>query len=393
MKNKVIVGLLVAVSVLAAGCGNQAVQEASSEVSNAEEQTETVIEEAEAPKSDSALSSTEYVYGTATLSYADFYSGDVSSTDSYDAVSSATFKKYEIFSNMDTDYVDETTNAEGYHILGVKNVNVAVPADQVDAYAQINETFVKADTAPVQYKVVTVENGAATYSETTLNVAETVTDATCELKTGSNWGDYQLNITETSTAFIRNTKEDEGFAISADVQGIILETKSGLKVGMEHLQSIWVKPGEIAFNIEADNSHNSRVSFDNLAELSKLEKEEIVSVTFINQNDAYVYTFDPVYVKPVYRDTNVTGKVDEEAANMAFSNVPEGLEAPAVTVTYVVGQGKEAVKTVLYEGELADEIAFDQDAFKEAKKNQAEEGRYVTVISSDNYANVPVTVE
>ena len=64
------------------------------------------------------------VYGTATLTYAQFFAGDVSNTDSYDAVSSATTSKYAIMSNMATDFVDEGTNADGYHITGVKNVNI-----------------------------------------------------------------------------------------------------------------------------------------------------------------------------------------------------------------------------------------------------------------------------
>ena len=221
---------------------------------------------------------TEYVFGTATLTYAEFYAGDVSSTDSYDAVSSATAKKYEIFPNMSTDFVDETSNAEGYNILGVKNVNVAVPADQAEEFAKINDSFAKAEEEPAQYKIVSVENGQAQYSATVFNITDTVTDATAELLTGTNWGDYQLNVVENSTKYIRSSREDEGLPIGTDIQGVILETKDGLKVGMEHLQSIWVMPYEISFNIEADNTHNQRVKFDNLSELSKLEEKEIVSV-------------------------------------------------------------------------------------------------------------------
>ena len=102
------------------------------------------------------------VYGTATLTYAEFFSGDVSSTDSFDAVSSATTSKYEIMPNMDTDFVDETANADGYHITGVKNVNVAVSEADYEAYQACNPTFVPTEgEAPAQYKVVTMEDGAA----------------------------------------------------------------------------------------------------------------------------------------------------------------------------------------------------------------------------------------
>lgn len=337
---------------------------------------------------------TEYVFGTATLTYAEFYAGDVSSTESFDAVSSATAKKYEIFPNMSTDFVDETSNAEGYNILGVKNVNVAVPADQAEEFAKINDSFAKADEEPAQYKIVSVENGQAQYSATVFNIKDTVTDATAELLTGTNWGDYQINVVENSTKYIRSSREDEDLPIGTDIQGVIVETADGLKVGMEHLQSIWVMPYEISFNIEADNTHNTRVKFDNLSELSKLEEKEIVSVTFINQNDAYVYNFDPVFVKPVYRDVKVTGAVDEKEGTLALTGVPEGLENAQISVTYIVGQGHDSVRTELYNGVLEGEtVAIDGAALSEAKSAQAEEGRYSVAISSDNYANIAVTVE
>jgi len=56
----------------------------------------------------------ELVFGSATLTYAEFFSGDVSSTESFDAVTSATTSKYEIMPNMATDFVDETANADGF---------------------------------------------------------------------------------------------------------------------------------------------------------------------------------------------------------------------------------------------------------------------------------------
>ncbi len=392
MRKVSIILALVMATVSMAGCGSveAASEDQQNEVEVQRDVESTQIEEEQTAKE----AEPNYVYGTATLTYAEFYSGDVSSTESYDAVSSATSKKYEIFPNMSTDYVDETTNAEGYSILGVKNVNVAVPENQADAYAKLNESFVRTKEVPSQYKVVSVDGDSVQYSATIFNIAATVTDAKAELLTGTNWGDYQLNILEDSTAYIRSSREDEGNPISADIEGIIVETANGLKVGMEHLQSIWVMPYEISFNIEADNTHNQRVQFDNISELSKLEKEEIISVTFINQNDAYVYTFDPVYVKPVYRNASVAATIDEETGTMTLSGVPEDLENTTLSATYIVGKGHDAVRTVIYDGELSGEsVEIDAKALTEAKSAQAEEGSYSVAISSDNYANIAVTVE
>lgn len=398
MKKSTLAMMLSVTIIGVTGCGNtsdgadNAPDTASQQTSDNSVESATTVDDSDTALANTLDPDTEYVYGTATLTYAQFYEGDVSSTDSYDAVSSATSKKYELFTNADTDYVDETTNAEGYNILGVKNVNVAVPSDQVEEYEKINDTFVVSDDIPAQYKIVSVEGGAASYSATVFSVADTVTDADVELLTGTNWGDYQLNIIETSTAYLRNTREDEGFAVGADVQGVIIETSSGLKVGMEHLQSIWVQPYEISFNIEADNSHNSRISSDNLPELSKLENEEIVSVTFINQNDTYVYTFDPVFVKPVYRDVTVTAQIDEEAGTLTLSQIPEGLENATLTVTFITGKGHDSVSTQLYEGSAETSVQIDTEALATAKSGDVEDARYTVVISSDNYANIEAEV-
>ena len=277
------------------------------------------------------------VYGAATLTYAEFYAGDVSSTDSIDVVTSATTGKSGTFTNTVSDFVDEATNKDGYHITGIANVNVAVPADQVEAYKAINPTFVEAAEAPAQYKPVTVEDGQAVYGATVFNIAATVTDADIEVITDSHWGDYQINILETSTAYIRNTREDADFAVNSNVQGIIVETESGLKVGMEHLQSIWVQPYEISWNVSVDNSHNDELAYDNIPELDKLMGEKVTKVTFINANDAYEYTFDGAYLPIKFvsslavenarsadgkTNVTVTGLVDDYAPAYAV----EGLE-------------------------------------------------------------------
>ena len=161
--------------------------------------------------------------------------------------------------------------------------------------------------------------------------------AEIEVVTDSHWGDYQINILETSTAYIRNTREDEGFAVNSNVQGIIVETESGLKVGMEHLQSIWVQPYEISWNVSVDNTHNDELVYDNIPELDKLMGEKVVKVTYINTNDAYEFVFDGAYLPIKFPSSlavenarsadgktavTVTGLVDDYAPAYAV----EGLE-------------------------------------------------------------------
>lgn len=335
----------------------------------------------------------ELVFGTATLTYAEFFSGDVSSTENLDAVSSATTSKYEIMSNMATDFVDETANADGYHITGVKNVNIAIPARDVEAYQACNDSFVLMEgEAPAQYKTVTMEGGRPVYSATQFNIADTVTDATAELQTGTVWGDYQINVTDGAVTHLRNTREDEGFDIGSGIQGIILETDSGLKVGMEHLQSIWVQPYEVSFNVPDDNSHNTHISgYDNLPELAKLVGENVTKIIYIMQNETYVYEFDGIYIKPLYGQS-VTAAVSEDydaltLSTSDFSDFKNG----KLTVTYTLGSGRSREVTTLLEADLVDgaaEYALDTSVLSGLDAG----GTYNALITSDSYADVTVAL-
>ena len=328
------------------------------------------------------------VYGTADLKYADFYAGDVTTTEHYDAITSATNSKSSIMSGIYSDFADAETNADGYHIFGVKDVNVAVAAKDYAAYKAINPSFtVTGFTAPKQYKSVTVSGGKATYSATTYNVADTVTDAAYALQTGSVWGDYQINVYDPEgTSYLRNTRGDEGFAINSRIQGIILETKSGLKVGMEYLQSIWVQPYEVSFNVASINTHNTHIAqWDNLAELTKLLGETVTKITYIMPDETYVYEFDGIYIKPVY-EKPVTGVFSADFDAFTFSALPEGLKDAKVTVNFTVGTGRSRTNYALYEGDLADVLKLDRSVIPEGS-----EGTWSVTVASSNYADITVS--
>jgi hypothetical protein len=339
-----------------------------------------------------ALTASDVLYGTATLTYAEFYSGDVSSTKGYDAVSSATNSKYSIMSNMSTDFVDADTNADGYHILGVKNVNVAVKSSDLSAFRAANPSFtITGITAPSQYKTVTVSGNNVTYSATKYNVADTVKTATATLLTASTWGDYQINVTDPEgTSYLRNTRTDD-FPINSQIQGIILETSTGLKVGMEYLQSIWVQPYEVSFNVLSDNTHNTHIAqWDNLEELSKLVGQTVTKITYIMQNETYVYEFDGIYIKPTYTGSITAtfgdGMKDVTLSTSNFSSIKNG----NITVTYTIGSGRTAQSYTLLSSELKNgtaTYALDNSVIADVEEG----GTYKVTITSDNFADYTVS--
>lgn len=73
------------------------------------------------------------IYGTSNLTYKEFYSGDVSSTDSFDVVTTASTSKYSVLSNAWTDYEEESAEAAGgYSGTITKSVPLdlnAIPSD------------------------------------------------------------------------------------------------------------------------------------------------------------------------------------------------------------------------------------------------------------------------
>lgn len=347
------------------------------------------------------------LYGTASLDFDEFYAGDVTSTDGFDAVTTATVSKHAIMGNMYTDWTAD--KEDGYRILGVANVNVAVDAEQYvkaavlkaagklegsgQGYEEAAQVALNRDASQAvsQYKTLRADG---TYSATEWNVADTVTDATAALKTGSVWGDYEIDVTDPEgISYLRNTREDAGFPINSQLQGVILtaRTVSGeeRKVGLEYLQSTWVQPYEISFNVDSINTGNVHIAkWDNLAELSQLLGATVTEIAYIMPDSVYVYTFaDGIYIKPAL-DAEITGSLGEGVFHL--DGVPEALEDPQLTVTYtVVPEGSVRGKAyTLYSGAVADSVQLDMDVLAQA----GEGGTYSAKVSSRNYADITVTI-
>lgn len=108
----------------------------------------------------------KYEYGTANLSYADFYYGELNDVKEdteinldaedkaasyresgmYDAVSSATTNKYKSF--FSSTYSEDNANGQGGSIIGMKDVNIAVPTS---LYENAKRLFPKTKNAATNY--------------------------------------------------------------------------------------------------------------------------------------------------------------------------------------------------------------------------------------------------
>ena len=334
------------------------------------------------------------IYGTSNLTYKEFYSGDVSSTDSFDVVTTASTSKYSVLSNAWTDYKKESAEAAGgYHVKGVANVNVAVDSDLYvestilkDANKELSKAYEEASDitlnenptqVPSQYKTLQ-KNGS--YVSNNKTVA-TVTDAVPTLTTGSTWGEYEIDVVETSTKYLRNSRQDEGFPVNSTIQGIILETTEGYKVGLEHLSNIWVQPYKLSFNVANEAATMGIAKSDNTAEFAKLVNKTINKITYVTPEGNYVYTFaDGIFIKPAYSE-EISGTFSDDMKSFTLNQLPT-VKNGTLTVTYTVGAGHMKTPYTLYSG------AIDLNAIP----SDAEGGTYSVAISCDNYADIHVAI-
>ena len=337
------------------------------------------------------------IYGTSNLTYKEFYSGDVSSTDSFDVVTTASTSKYSVLSNAWTDYKKESAEAAGgYHVKGVANVNIAVDSDLYvesiilkDANKELSKAYEEAsditlnENVPSQYK--TLQNNGSYVSNN--KTVTTVTDAVPTLTTGSTWGEYEIDVVETSTKYLRNSRQDEGFPVNSTIQGIILETTEGYKVGLEHLSNIWVQPYKLSFNVANEAATMGIAKSDNTAEFAKLVNKTINKITYVTPEGNYVYTFaDGIFIKPAYSE-EISGTFSDDMKSFTLNQLPT-VKNGTLTVTYTVGAGHMKTPYTLYSGAIAKSVSLDLNAIP----SDAEGGTYSVAISCDNYADIHVAI-
>ena len=248
----------------------------------------------------------KYVYGTANLSYADFYYGELNDVNEdaeinldvedkaasyresgmYDAVSSATTNKYKSF--FSSTYSEDNTNGQGGSIIGMKDVNIAVPTSLYEnakkaisdkkecsnKLLEIISSMKLSDTTPSEYKIL---NGDGTLTAMKSDVTEDTSD-TLTIKTQSSYGQYEVDpVTSENSPLSKLSAKDS-------LLGIIVEDKDGNKYGMEHLENIWVG-GKFAFAVTDGfkEKHGNTIDYKRH---ESLQGKTIKKVTYLVKDDA-----------------------------------------------------------------------------------------------------------
>ncbi len=175
------------------------------------------------------VSAEEYVYGTMNIPYADFYKQELAisnNTHDVDAVSSATTNKWMMNGEgqlFEGTYHSEPNEDGSGQILGV-TYPVAITQADLDALGENNYGFTASDSTPDAYKIVTVQDGAASFSAVQDASPENFTSEV-KLSTASRYGDYEISLT---------LPENVGA-----VYGIVVKTAEGNSYGMVHEMNIW----------------------------------------------------------------------------------------------------------------------------------------------------------
>ncbi|MBP3470277.1 MAG: hypothetical protein J6K26_12275, partial [Lachnospiraceae bacterium] len=230
----------------------------------------------------------EYYFGVLNIPYADFYYGEINHIKQetleegkkgkydtedlvgaegyredgiYDAVTSATKAKSTRFEKT---YFEE--NGDGADIFWPSGVHVAISKklyeDVQNAIAEGTECrnplvdFVEelgdvGEEVPAEYKVL---NSDGTFSET-IGTTITAEDVNVDFSTTSVWGNYQISL--------------EGLELdAATIQGALLETSDGSIYGLEHLDNLWLQPGEVAFAVtEMTEPHGNTPSYQRFEDI------------------------------------------------------------------------------------------------------------------------------
>lgn len=346
-----------------------------------------------------------YYYATVNLPYADFYYGELQtvtpslsvslstpdpvtfyrSAGQYDAVSSATTMKSTKFP---TTYYE--TTEQGVDILGLKEVQIAIPValyqdiianlgkekDCQNKLYEFYHSMTFSDTPFAEYKIL---SGDGTFTAMTTSDAAgysaytTASDAAATITTDSTWGNYQISINGINVD-------------SSSMLGVLLTTSDGSVYGMEHLENLWLKTGELSFCVEEFTEvHGNKVDY---LRHESLPGKTITEIRYLIKNEADVVIPVSLPVKKLLSDN--------EYSSITVADVKR--DTNGMTTSYINGlAGSKSydgtLSSIAYDGESIDSSLYQYNAAKHTitLNGSLKPGAYTAIFSDDLYEDVKAT--
>ena len=347
----------------------------------------------------------KYVYGTANLPYADFYYGELNDVKEdaeinldaedkaasyresgmYDAVSSATTNKYKSF--FSSTYSEDNTSGQGGSIIGMKDVNIAVPTSLYEnakkaisdnkecsnKLLEIINSMTLSDTTPSEYKIL---NGDGTLTAMKSEVTEDTSD-TLTIKTQSSYGQYEVDpVTSENSPLSKLSAKDS-------LLGIIVEDEDGNKYGMEHLENIWVG-GKFSFAVKDGfkEKHGNTIDYKRH---EALQGKTIKKVTYLVKNGADIVINTDLKCKTLAGSDSIKATANDNFKDGATVSVDTTAVPSGSNYTLSsVSMGK----TVLTEGT---DYTYANNTLTIKATDNTGVGSYSMVFTDDTYSDIVVS--
>lgn len=363
--------------------------------------TQAEVDEAVKHLTDAKNALDKYVYGTANLSYADFYYGELNDVKEdttldltsdkaasyresgmYDAVSSATTNKYKSF--FSSTYSKDNANGPGGSIIGIKDVNIAVPTSLYEnakkaisdnkkcnnKLLEIIGSMKLSDTTPSEYKIL---NGDGTLTAMKSEVTEDTSDK-LTIKTQSSYGQYEVDpVTSENSPLSTLTARDS-------LLGIIVEDEDGTKYGMEHLENIWIG-GKFSFAVTEGfkEKHGNTIDYKRH---EALQGKTIKKVTYLVKDGADIVINTNLKCKTLAASDSIKATANDKfkdgaTVSVDTTAVPSGSNYTLSSVS--IG------KTVLTEGT---DYTYTNKTLTIKATDNTGVGSYSMVFTDDTYSDI-----
>ena len=346
----------------------------------------------------------KYVYGTANLPYADFYYGELNNVKEdttldltsdkaasyresgmYDAVSSATTKKYKsYFSNT---YSEDNANGPGGSIIGIKDVNIAVPTSLYEnakkaisdnkkcsnKLLEIIGSMKLSDTTPSEYKIL---NGDGTLTAMKSEVKEDISDA-LTIKTQSSYGQYEVDpVTSENSPLSKLNAKDS-------LLGIIVEDEYGKKYGMEHLENIY-HGGKFSFAVTEGfkEKHGNTIDYKRH---EALQGKTIKKVTYLVKDGADIVINTDLKCKTLAGSDSIKATTNDNFKDGATVSVDTTAVPSGSTYTL---SSVSIEKTVLTKGT---DYTYANNTLTIKATDNTGAGSYSMVFTDDTYSDIVVS--